>query len=177
MTKSRKLSILKGMILTLAVLLAGCGYSVVGDNPPLPKGAESLGLYPVQNQTFVPDLEIRLNAQLKEMFRGNTSMRLVPPARAELRLSIRLKELKNLTSGLDILQEAGGVNDALKGAVELEERLTGATLWQEENLSVELTESRSEALNYTNQDPTSSSLIELTALFARRVYERIFVEF
>ena len=104
-------------------------------------------------------------------------MRLVPPARAELRLSITLRELKNQTSGLNFLQEAGGVNFALKGTVELEERLTGATLWQEENLSVELTESRSEALNYTNQDPTSSSLIELTALFARRVYERIFVEF
>ena len=104
-------------------------------------------------------------------------MRLVSPARAKLRLRITLKELKNQTSGLGFLQEAGGVTYFLKGAVELEERLTGATLWQEEDLSVELTESRSEAINYTNQDPTSSSLIELTALFARRVYERIFVEF
>ena len=63
------------------------------------------------------------------------------------------------------------------GEVELEERTTGEVLWLEENLGVELTESRGSAMDYSNQDPTSSSLNELMALFAQKVYERIFVEF
>ena len=177
MMQSTQLTPLKGLILASIVLLSGCGYSIMGGNPPLPKGAASLGLFPVQNHTFVPDLETSLKTRLKKIIRENSSVRLLPPAQAELRLRITLKEMKNSSSGLDLLQEAGGVTFALKGEVELEERTTGEALWLEENLGVELTESRGSTMDYSNQDPTSSSLNELMALFAQKVYERIFVEF
>lgn len=168
---------LRWLLLAQFFWVAGCGYSIIEGNPPLPNRARSLGIVPVQNQTYVADLETKLSAQLKDLLRANASLKLLPPGQADLLLSITLLELKTRTSGLGSLEDAGGVTYALRGLVELEERESAEMIWVEKELSVELTEIGGDSLISLNNEVTSSNLNELTALFAHRIYDRLFLEF
>ena len=48
----------------LIMFVAGCGYSIMGGNPPLPMEAKSIGIQPVENHTFVAGLDTKTNAAM-----------------------------------------------------------------------------------------------------------------
>ena len=151
----------------LILFLAGCGYSIMGGNPPLPMEAKSIGIQPVENHTFVAGLDTKTNA----------SVEIVPVAKADMQLSISLNEIRSKTSGLDSLQSAGGVVFYLSGSVELNQRVDGEMIWREKNLSVEVAEGNSNGLATNSLELSQEHLAALSQLFAEKIYNRLFLEF
>ena len=118
----------------LILFVAGCGYSIMGGNPPLPMEAKSIGIQPVENHTFVAGLDTKTNAAIKNLLETNASVEIVPAAKADLQLTISLNEIRSKTSGLDSLQSVGGVVFYLSGSVELNQRVDGEMIWREKIL-------------------------------------------
>ena len=163
--------------LVLILFVAGCGYSIMGGNPPLPMVAKSIGIQPVENHTFVAGLDTKTNAAIKNLLETNASVEIVPAAKADLQLSISLNEIRSKTSGLDSLQNAGGVVFYLSGSVELNQRMEGEMIWREKNLSVEVAEGNSNGLATNSLELSQEHLDELSQLFAEKIYHRLFLEF
>ncbi len=170
----------KALIAAAALMLifvAGCGYVLEGGNPPLPEKARSIGIAPIQNRTFEPELETQLAEQLKEILRANSSVILLPSGQADLRLSVILLELKTVNTGLDAVQNTKGVKYALAGKVRLIKRKTGELLWEEKSMQAELAESAAGLSGSLSGVLVSRSLRELTNLYAEKIYDRLFVKF
>ena len=161
----------------LILFVAGCGYSIMGGNPPLPMVAKSIGIQPVENHTFVAGLDTKTNAAIKNLLETNASVEIVPAAKADLQLTISLNEIRSKTSGLDSLQSAGGVVFYLSGSVELNQRVDGEMIWREKNLSVEVAEGNSNGLATHSLELSQEHLEELSQLFAEKIYHRLFLEF
>ncbi|MEC7466455.1 MAG: hypothetical protein VYE57_03465 [SAR324 cluster bacterium] len=152
----------------------------MGGNPPLPMEAKSIGIQPVENHTFVAGLDTKTNAAIKNLLETNASVEIVPAAKADLQLSISLNEIRSKTSGLDSLQNAGGVVFYLSGSVELNQRMEGEMIWREKNLSVEVAEGNSNGLatnSLNSLELSQEHLDELSQLFAEKIYHRLFLEF
>ena len=160
----------------LILFVAGCGYSIMGGNPPLPMEAKSIGIQPVENHTFVAGLDTKTNA-IKNLLETNASVEILPAAKADLQLTISLNEIRSKTSGLDSLQSAGGVVFYLSGSVELNQRVDGEMIWREKNLSVEIAEGNSNGLAANSLELSQEHLDELSQLFAEKIYHRLFLEF
>ena len=161
----------------LILFVAGCGYSIMGGNPPLPMEAKSIGIQPVENYTFIAGLDTKTNAEIKNLLETNTSVEIVPAAKADLQLSISLDEIRSKTSGLDSLQSAGGVVFYLSGSVELNQRVDEEMIWREKDLSVEIAEGNSNGLAANSLELSQEHLDELSQLFAEKIYHRLFLEF
>ncbi|MEE1574844.1 MAG: hypothetical protein V1269_01475 [Deltaproteobacteria bacterium] len=157
--------------------MTGCGYSIIGGNPPLPRQAQSIGIYPVENHTFVAGLDTKTNAEIKKLLEANASVEILPANLADLQLSISMNEIKSKSSGLDSLQNAGGVIFYLSGSAEIKERGNGAMIWKEQNLSVEMIESSSNNLVSNSLELSQENLDELSRLFAEKIYHRLFLDF
>ena len=165
------------LFLVLILFVAGCGYSIMGGNPPLPMEAKSIGIQPVENHTFVAGLDSKTNAAIKNLLETNASVQIVPSAKADMQLSISLNEIRSKTSGLDSIQSAGGVVFYLSGSVELNQRVEGEMIWRENNLSVEIAEGNSNGLAANSFELSQEHLNELSQLFAEKIYHRLFLEF
>ena len=161
----------------LILFVAGCGYSIMGGNPPLPMEAKSIGIQPVENHTFVAGLDTKTNAAIKNLLETNASVEIVPTAKADLQLSISLNEFRSKTSGLDSVQSAGGVVFYLSGSVELNQRVDREMIWREKNLSVDVTDGNSNGLVANSLELSQEHLDELSQLFAEKIYHRLFLEF
>ncbi len=161
----------------LILFVAGCGYSIIGGNPPLPTEAKSIGIQPVENHTFVAGLDTKTNTAIKNLLETNASVEIVPATKADLQLSISLNEIRSKTSGLDSLQNAGGVVFYLSGSVELNQRVEGEMIWREKNLSVEVAEGNSKGLATHSPELSQEHLDELSQLFAEKIYHRLFLKF
>ena len=159
------------------LFMTGCGYSIIGGNPPLPRQAQSIGIYPVENHTFVAGLDTKTNAEIKKLLEANTSVEILPANLADLQLTISMNEIKSKSSGLDSLQNAGGVIFYLSGSAEIKERGNGAMIWKEQNLSVEMIESSSNNLVSNSLELSQENLDELSRLFAEKIYHRLFLDF
>ena len=161
----------------LNLFLAGCGYSIMGGNPPLPMEAKSIGIQPVENHTFVAGLDTKTNAAIKNLLETNASVEIVPATKADLQLSISLNEIRSKTRGLDSIQSAGGVVFYLSGSVELNQRVDEEMIWREKNLSVEVAEGNSNGLAANSIALSQDHLDALSQLFAEKIYHRLFLEF
>ena len=159
------------------MFLTGCGYSIIGGNPLLPKEAKSIGIYPVENHTFVAGLDTRTNAEIKLKFETNSSVEILPVTKSDLQLSISLNVIKSKKTGLDSIQNATGVIFYLKGSASLNERSNGNTIWKESNIEVEMLESSSNNLVSNSLELSDENLDELSRLLAEKIYQRIFLEF
>ena len=159
------------------LFLTGCGYSIIGGNPLLPKEAKSIGIYPVENHTFVAGLDTRTNAEIKFKLEANSSVEILPVTKSDLQLSISLNEIKSKTTGLDSIENAAGVIFYLEGSVSLNERSNGNTIWKEANLEVEMLESSSNNLVSNSLELNEENLDELSRLLAEKIYQLIFIEF
>ena len=60
------------------LFIGSCGYVIEGSNPLLPNEAKTIGILPVQNQTFIAGLETDLSEQLTLLLRSNNSLKIVP---------------------------------------------------------------------------------------------------
>ena len=159
------------------LFLTGCGYSIIGGNPLLPKEAKSIGIYPVENHTFVAGLDTKTNAEIKLKFETNSSVEILPVNNSDLQLSISLNEIKSKTTGLDSIENAAGVIFYLEGSVSLNERSNGNTIWKESNLEVKILESSSNNLVSNSLELREENLDELSRLLVEKIYQRIFLEF
>lgn len=174
------MSLVKYSIILIPVWImsmTGCGYSIIGGNPPLPRQAQSIGIYPVENHTFVAGLDTKTNAEIKKLLEANASVEILPANLADLQLTISMNEIKSKSSGLDSLQNAGGVIFYLSGSAEIKERGNGAMIWKEQNLSVEMIESSSNNLVSNSLELSQENLDELSRLFAEKIYHRLFLDF
>ena len=159
------------------LFMTGCGYSIIGGNPPLPRQAQSIGIHPVENHTFVAGLDTKTNAEIKKLLEANASLEILPANLADLQLTISMNEIKSKSSGLDSLQNAGGVIFYLSGSAEIKERVSGAMIWREQNLSVEMIENSSNNLVPNSLELSQENLDELSRLFAKKIYQRLFLDF
>ena len=157
--------------------LTGCGYSILGGNPLLPKEAKSIGIYPVENHTFVAGLDTRTSSEIKLKLETNSSVEILPVNRSDLQLSISLNEIKSKTTSLDSIENVAGVIFLLEGSASLNERSNGNTIWKEPNLEVQMLESSSNNLVSNSLELSDENLDELSRLLAEKIYQRIFLEF
>ena len=156
--------------------LSGCGYVIEGSSPALPNEAQTLALLPIQNQTFKAGLETDLAEQLHRLLRSNSSIELLPPGQADLRLNITLLKLEKTSSWLSKDQITTGVTATIQCQVMLEDWRTRSKIWDEEMLH-ELTESGGNETDTVSNFSLSGGIRELIKQLAKKIYDRLFTTF
>ena len=163
--------------IALGLLLSGCGYVIEGSNPVLPNEARTFALLPIQNQTFKAGLETDLAEQLNRLLRSNSSVKIMPSAKADLRMSITLLNLKTTSSGLSKDQISTGVKVIIQCQVILEDMRSGSKVWEEEMLQFKLTESERNEADTVSSFSLSGNIRELIKQIAKKIYDRLFTTF
>ena len=159
------------------ILISSCGYVIEGSNPVLPNDAKSLSVLPIQNRTFKAELETDLSEQLKGLLQTNSSVKLLPAGRADLKLSVTLLYLELPSSGLSKDQISSGTQAVLKGKAFLEDRRTGSSVWEEKMIQVKIAESEGNQVENASSLMLSGNIRELINRFAQNLYDRIFTNF
>ena len=163
--------------IALGLLLSGCGYVVEGSNPVLPNKAQTLALLPIQNQTFKAGLETDLAEQLNRLLRSNSSVKMLRPGQADLRMSITLLKLETTSSWSSKDQISTGVKAIIQCQVILEDMRNGSKVWEEEMLQFKLTESERNETDTVSSFSLSGSIRELIKQIAKNIYDRLFTTF
>ena len=158
------------------MLLSGCGYVIEGSSPVLPNEARTLALLPIQNQTFKAGLETDLAEQLNRLLRSNSSVELLPPGQADLRMGITLLKLETTSSRLSKDRISTGVKAIIQCQVILEDWRTGSKIWDEKMIQ-ELTESGGNETDTVSSFSLSGGLRELIKQLAKKIYDRLFTTF
>jgi len=159
------------------ILISSCGYVIEGSNPVLPNDAKSLSVLPIQNRTFKAELETDLSEQLKGLLQTNSSVKLLPAGRADLKLSVTLLYLELPSSGLSKDQISSGTQAVLKGEAVLEDSRTGSSVWEENMIQVKIAESEGNQIENASSLTLSGNIRELINRFAQNLYDRIFTNF
>ena len=159
------------------ILISSCGYVIEGSNPVLPNDAKSLSVLPIQNRTFKAELETDLSEQLKGLLQTNSSVKLLPAGRADLKLSVTLLYLELPSSGLSKDQISSGTQAVLKGQAVLEDSRTGSSVWEENMIQVKIAESEGNQIENASSLTLSGNIRELINRFAQNLYDRIFTNF
>ena len=166
------------LLLFPLVLLSACGYTLEGSNPLLPKGAKSIAILPIQNQTFQSGMETRLTQDLRTLFRNNASVHLSTSAKqADLTLEIILKNLTRKRSNIeDTVNTTTGIIFTLSGDVTLKNQRAQKTVWKVKNFSAQATTSSDDVSELSGLLITRG-FREVSQLFAQQIYDRIFLNF
>lgn len=163
-----------------AVGLIGCGYQLVGNNPPLPESAQTIAIAPIQNQTFQGELDTRLMKHLKRLIRNNASVYLVTPEDADLLLKITLTELKTEHTSLSSDGLTIELNVTLHGTIVLEDqRNEGKKVWEEKEFGARSSVSYEKGEESTGMTvfTINRGMDQITEVFSKKIYERIFFNF
>lgn len=163
-------------IFLILAFSSGCGYVLDGSNPTLPNEAQTLSIPAIQNQTYQADLEVDLAEQLNKLLRSNSSVRLTSIQKADLKLLVTLKTVQTINAGLSSDRISAGVIASLSGSVLLRDKRKYKTIWKEKAFKVDLLESSTSNTSSTSYT-LSQTHKELVALFAKKIYERIFFTF
>ncbi len=165
------------ILLGLSVFLSGCGYTLERGNPPLPADARTLALLPVRNETYEPGLETEAAAQMQELLRANTSVVLTIPDQADQVLEFTLTRL--VESKTEATTDApAGVTVSLSAQASLQDRRSGAYLWENVGVQASVSESAvNDSLELTSGIQTTRIRQDLLLELCRKVYDRIFLDF
>lgn len=167
-------------LIVFCFALNGCAYQLEGSNPQIPSGARTIAIAPIQNQTLRAGIDTRLMRHLKKLLRNNSSVRLSTVPEAEVVIEIRLRSLRSKQTSISSDGSTIALNLDLEGAVNFVARGNSIKpLWQEKNLSANgsLLYEKGEANTGLTGSSIDRGLNEVTAAFAKRIYERIFFQF
>ena len=160
----------------LILLFGGCGYLIEGSNPLLPNEAKTIGILPIQNQTFIAGLETDLSLQLNRLLRSNRSLKIAPAIISDLQINITLLNIKTNTNGLSKEQISSGVTATIIGEVNLIDRRIKKNIWKK-SIKVNLTESLENEMENTSGISISGRTGQVIKLFAEEIYNRLFISF
>jgi len=154
----------------LAALLGACGYHQ--DVPHLPGGAHTLTLRRITNLTDTGELDVRLRTALQQRLAQQAHIRLQPPERSALALSIELSSF-TLNRVLDpaITTERSFVY-TLTGRVTLTDLRNGRTYIAGEALTASVTRLYAPDVQETPAI-RDEGLNDAVAAFAEQVQQRI----
>ncbi|MBF0236909.1 MAG: hypothetical protein HQM12_04325 [SAR324 cluster bacterium] len=166
------------ILVEATALLSGCGYHMVGSNPPLPENAQSIALLPIQNQTYQSGIEALLSIHIRRKLRENSSVRLESPASAQLHIIINLSQLNTVQTSVSSNGQVIEQQLTLIGQVNLEKTEPAKTIWTkrvtaDSTLFYEEGESQTGVSSF-NRNQTLDKLAEL---YATKIYEQIFYNF
>jgi len=161
----------------LFLFFSGCGYVIEGSNPVLPNEAETIGILPIQNQTFIAGIETDLSEQLNKLLLANSSLRIVPAKIADLQIGITLLKIKTNTFGLSKEQISSGVTATIMGETILIDRRIKKNIWDKSIIRVNLTESLENEMENTSGISISGRTRQVIKLFAAKIYKSLFNTF
>jgi len=162
--------------ITIFLFFNGCGYVIEGSNPLLPNEAKTIGILPIQNQTFFAGLETYLSEQLNNLLRSNSSLKIVPVKIADLQLNITLLKIETSTYGLSKEQISSGVTATILGDTILVDRRIKKNIWKK-SIKVTLTESIENEMENTSGISISARTSQVIKLFAEKIYNHLFISF
>jgi outer membrane lipopolysaccharide assembly protein LptE/RlpB len=161
--------------LILMVLVAGCGYQMVGKQTQVPPGLNSIAIPTFLNQTLEPGIEVQLTQGFLREFIFDRRVRVVGRREADSILEGVIKSFRRFSvaynqSGIALEYQVTMVVDlTLK-------KQTGEVLWKEQNL----TETRyyrtapSAIMSESNKD---AAVQLIGSIMAERIRNRVFHEF
>ena len=118
-----------------------------------------------------------MSEQLKGLLQTNSSVKLLPAGKADLKLSVTLLYLELPSSGLSKDQISTGTQAVLKGKAVLEDSRTGSNVWEENMIQVKIAESEGNQVENASSLMLSGNIRELINRFAQNLYDRIFTNF
>jgi len=153
------------------LFISGCGYVIEGSNPLLPNEAKTIGILPIQNQTFLAGLETDLSEQLNNLLRSNSSLQIAHAKIADLQLNITLLKIETNSYGLSKDQISSGVTATI-----LVDRRIEKNIW-EKSIKVNLTKSLENEMENTSGISISGRTRQVIKLLAEEIYNRLFISF
>ena len=158
------------------LFISGCGYVIEGSNPLLPNEAKTIGILPIQNQTFLAGLETDLSEQLNNLLRSNSSLQIAHAKIADLQLNITLLKIETNSYGLSKDQISSGVTATILGDTILVDRRIEKNIW-EKSIKVNLTKSLENEMENTSGISISGRTRQVIKLLAEEIYNRLFISF
>jgi hypothetical protein len=162
------------VLAALAAWPAGCGYHQ--DVPALPGGAHTLALQRVANLTDTGELDVRLRALLQQRLAQQAHVRVLPPERSALGLSLALDAFA-IDRALDpAITSDRSFQYSLNGRMTLIELSSGRKLIDNEAVSASVQRLYAPAVQETPAI-RDEGINDVLAAFAEAVERRLFRTF
>jgi outer membrane lipopolysaccharide assembly protein LptE/RlpB len=163
------------LVLLSIILVAGCGYRIVGRETHVPPGLNSIAIPTFVNKTFEPGIEVPLTqAFLREVIRDRR-LKVVDRNEADSVLEGVIKYFRIYSVSYDRSGLATEYQTTLVIDLTLKKR-TGEIHWQENNLS-ETRWYRASSDTLIAESNKDAAIQEIARFFAERVRNRIFYNF
>jgi outer membrane lipopolysaccharide assembly protein LptE/RlpB len=166
---------IKVLLIISIVLLAGCGYQMVGKETHVPSDLNSIAIPTFKNQTFEPGIEVPFTQAFLREFILDRRIKVVDRKQADSILEGVIKSFKIYSvtydqSGFVIEYQTNVVLD-----LTLKKR-TGEVLWEENNFS-ERQWYRASSNVLTSEANKAAALREIGVFVAQRIRNRFFYNF
>ena len=166
----------KKLFLTFfAVLMAGCGYQMVGKETHVPPGINSIAIPTFVNQTFEPGIEVPFTQGFLREFIQDRRVKVVGRNEADSVLEGVIKSFKIYSVSYD--RSGIALEYQITVAIDLTlKKKTGEILWMEKDLSDKRVYRTS--YNILVSESNKAAAVQLLARFmAERIRNRFFYNF
>ena len=163
------------LIITYMVLIAGCGYRMVGKETHVPPDLKSIAIPTFRNQTLEPGIEVQLTQGFLKEFIQDRRVKVVSRSEADSILegvikSFNIYSVSYDRSGLVLEYQTDVVID-----LTLKKR-TGEILWTQKNLS-ESRWFRASTSVLVSESNRTAAIEQLGRFVAERIRNRFFYNF
>jgi outer membrane lipopolysaccharide assembly protein LptE/RlpB len=157
------------------VLVAGCGYQMVGKETHVPPGLNSIAIPTFINQTLEPGIEVPLTQGFLREFIFDRRVRVVDPREADSILEGVIKSFSIYSVAYD--QSGIALEYQTTVVVDLTlKKQTGEILWKEQNLS-ENRYYRTSSNALLSESHKAAAVQQIGSIMAERIRNRFFYNF
>ena len=161
------------LVFLMMITLPACGYQWIGVSLNLPNSAKSLGIAPIQNQTYQSDIDIQMSRILQRLFQENPNVQLVTPEQADLLLTVELASFSEKQTSISPDTNVIDLRLNLESFATLTDLRTNQDVWIRRRYSVNYSISYQQHKNYV----FDQSLKKITEELSKKIYDQIFFDF
>jgi hypothetical protein len=162
------------LVAALTLGLGACGYRM--ESPQLPNNRHSIGVAAIRNFTYEAELDVRLQEALRQRLFRDPAIRVTPPDRSELVLTMEIKGL-NIARARDLdSTDVRRLNLNVSGVMSVRDVNTGALIHDRTPVAADLRYDLPESALETPalRDDAIDSLL---AVFADKVVDNLLLTF
>jgi len=157
------------------VLIAGCGYKMMGKETYVPPGLHSIAIPTFKNQTFEPGIEIAFTEAVLNEFIQDRRVKVVSRSEADCILEGAITYFSTAGSAYSVSGFVAQYSINVTINLSLKDR-TGKVLWEQKGLS-EPGWFATQSVSVTNESAKQGAIQKAAATFAEFVRNRFFYNF
>jgi hypothetical protein len=172
------------LVVLLATVMSGCGYSLAGRGTFLPEYIKTIGIPTFQNRTGFYDLEQKLTERIRTEFIGRGKYRVLPERTGVDALLLgEILHVSLQPATFNEAQQAANYVISLTARIEFRDLTTNKILWEHPSLVFREEYETASGTGDTNLDPTtffgqeSNAFNRVVADFSRSVVSAILEAF